>query len=65
MMWFFIAVLALIVILGSAAIILGGRLMKPSTNVVAFVFAITAVSWITLIVVSISLMMRSFAIVSL
>ncbi len=65
MMWFFVAVLALIVILGSAAIILGGRLMKPSTNVVAFVFAITAVSWITLIVVSISLMMRSFAIVSL
>ncbi len=65
MMWFFIAVLALIVILGSAAIILGGRFMKPFPNVVAFVFAITAVSWVTLIVVSISLMMRSFAIVSL
>jgi hypothetical protein len=28
---------------------------------VAFVFAITAVSWVTLIVVSISLVVRSFA----
>jgi len=61
MIWFFLAVLALIVILGSAAIIVGGRFMKPSASIVAFVFAITAVSWVTLIVVSISLVVRSFA----
>lgn len=64
MMWLFPGVLALIVMLGSVAIIVGGRLMKPSAGVVAFVFAITAVSWVALIVVSISLMMRNFATVS-
>ncbi len=65
MMWLFPGVLALIVVLGSAAIIVGGRLMKPPASVVAFIFAITAVSWIALIVVSIGLMMRGFATVSL
>lgn len=65
MMWLFPGVLALIVVLGSAAIIVGGRLMKPPASVVAFVFAITAVSWVALIVVAIGLMMRSFATVSL
>ncbi|MBO9366554.1 MAG: hypothetical protein J7466_17405 [Roseiflexus sp.] len=61
MIWFFLAVLALIVVLGSAAIVVGGRYMKPSVSIVAFVFAVTAVSWVTLIVVSISLVVRSFA----
>lgn len=65
MMWLFPGVLALIVMLGSVVIIVGGRLMKPSAGVVAFVFAITAVSWVALIVVSISLMMRNLATVSL
>jgi hypothetical protein len=65
MMWLFPGVLALIVALGSAAIIVGGRLMKPPASVVAFVFAITAVSWVALIVVSIGLIMRSFVTVSL
>lgn len=65
MMWLFPGVLALIVVLGSTAIIVGGRLMKPPASVVAFVFAITAVSWVALIIVSISLMMRSFATFSL
>lgn len=65
MMWLFPGVLALIVVLGSAAIIVGGRLMKLPASVVAFIFAITAVSWIALIVVSIGLMMRGFATVSL
>lgn len=65
MMWLFPGMLALIVVLGSAAIIIGGRLMKPPASVVAFIFAITAVSWIALIVVSIGLMMRGFATVSL
>ncbi|MBO9336758.1 MAG: hypothetical protein J7455_19140 [Roseiflexus sp.] len=60
MIWFFLAVLALIVVLGSAAIVVGGRYMKPSVSIVAFVFAVTAVSWVTLIVVSISLVVRSF-----
>ncbi len=61
MIWFFLAALALIVILGSAAIVVGGRYMQLSASIVAFVFAITAVSWVALIVVSISLMVRSFA----
>ncbi len=61
MIWFFLAALALIVILGSAAIVVGGRYMQLSASIVAFVFAITAVSWVTLIVVSISLVVRSFA----
>lgn len=65
MIWLFPGMLALIVVLGSAVIIVGGRLMKPSASVVAFVFAITAVSWVALIVVSIGLMMRSFATISL
>jgi len=42
-MWFLLAVLALIVILGSAAIIVGGRFMKPSASIVAFVFAICSI----------------------
>ena len=53
MIWFFLAVLALIVVLGSAAIVVGGRYMKPSVSIVAFVFAVTAVSWVTLIVRSV------------
>ncbi len=61
MIWLFLAVLALIVVLGSTAIIVGGRYMRPSASIVAFVFAVTAVSWVVLIVVSISLMVRSFA----
>ncbi|MGQ9829730.1 MAG: hypothetical protein ACUVSW_17905 [Roseiflexus sp.] len=61
MMWFFPAVLAVIVVLGSAAIVIGSRYMQPSAGIVAFVFAITAISWVALIVVSISLMVRSFA----
>ncbi|MCS6840916.1 MAG: hypothetical protein NZ699_08285 [Roseiflexus sp.] len=65
MIWLFPGVLALIVVLGSAAIIVSGRLTRLPASVVAFVFAITAVSWVVLIVVSISLMMRSFATISL
>lgn len=61
MIWFFLAVLVLIVVFGSTAIIVSGRYMQPSASIVAFVFAITAVSWVALIIVSISLMVRSFA----
>lgn len=65
MVWLFLGALALIVILGSMVIVIGGRLMKPSAGAVAFVFAVTAASWVALIVVAISLIMRNFTSVSL
>lgn len=56
-----VGVLVAFVVLGSAAIVVGGRFLHPPAGMVAIIFALTAVSWLALIVAVIGLAMRNIA----
>lgn len=56
-----VGALAALVVLGSAAIVVGGRYLRLPANVVALTFALTALSWLALLVAAIGLMVRTIA----
>ncbi|NWG21030.1 MAG: hypothetical protein HXY39_12000 [Chloroflexi bacterium] len=56
-----VGALAALVVLGSAAIVVGGRYLHLPANVVALTFALTALSWLALLVAAIGLMVRTIA----
>jgi hypothetical protein len=57
--------LAALVALGCAVVSWGGRRFNLSSNILAVAFAVTAVSWLALLVVAISVTVRAVALARL